>query len=312
MFHDLAPVAKLDESLRVVERDRVIACVSLIQTIYFDDGGSVQVRERVVRTLERFLSQVDPQAFRWGMDPESRAPVRLTGSQTGRPAQLLRQQKSGEPYEVLMHGGNDPDDADPYRVIVAADADRFTHRYLSISLPVAWMTEDGPGKLTQLVVELADLLEPSHGYAGLGATGNVDLAPNHPALAAIVPLVHRFKGLEIDLPTSHCIYLKREKAIKGANWLTILAQPWIERLGGEAALRQALGNGVEWHPYRGGAVIQAGPKPQMGDRVRNEPMTYYEQVSRALKPIRVSSILGIAPDYGFDDRRAQEWLARFD
>lgn len=303
----------IDEALRVVDRGEVVACVGLICTLYFDGPASDEVRQRIVTALEYFLQRTDANAWKWSMNPTTHRAVRIGASEVlSVPSRALATIPAGKTFEVMMHGGDDVGDAHPYRVIVGAGTRTNVYSYFSVGVPFEWIASNDPGTFTQLIVELAERLRPSHGYAGLGAVGHVDTGPNDPALGSIVPMVQRFKGLEIDLPTSHSIYTKQENAIKGINWLTVLDQSWIDRLGGDATLRAQLGPSSVVHPYSEGWVIQAGPRPQFGDRNRNEPMDAYEQVARALKPIRVSSIRGVASAYGFDRARADEWLARFD
>lgn len=303
--------AELDSTLRVVEEGRVVACVGLIATFYFGDGGNPEVRERVVKALDLYLSRAGDH-LRWGVDVFTREALEIAGSNVARPREWMHRLPEREPLEVMLQGGKTTEDADPYRVIIASSPRTSRLSYFSVGVGFSWVTSNDPSMFTQFVLELVNILEPAHGYAGLGASGHFDIGPNNYELQAIVPLIKRFSGLEIDLPTSHCIYLAQENAIKGVNWLTILDQTLVERLGGEERLKQALGEGVTWHASRTGVVIQAGPRPQFGDRNRNEPMTYYRQVARAIKPIRVSSIRGIASHYGFDAERADEWLARFD
>ncbi len=103
-------------------------------------------------------------------------------------------------------------------------------------------------------------------------------------MTAVVGLAKRFRGLEIDFPFIHAIFLEEKPAIKGINWLTILGETWVTKLGGATALRARLSNEIAFHPYAGGVVIQAGDKPLFGDVNASEPMPRYEEVARALKP----------------------------
>jgi hypothetical protein len=168
------------------------------------------------------------------------------------------------------------------------------------------------GAFTKLVVDICERIGPTHGYAGLAVIPFVNVRRQDADFASILGLIARFAGLEVDMPASDGIYLEQEDRIRGVNWLTIVDDKWIERLGGQAALTQALGSGIQQHRFKTGVVIQAGPRPLFGDVHRQEPMPHYKQVAKALKPIRIDSVRALSTPYGFDRDRTDKWLARFD
>jgi hypothetical protein len=304
--------AGLDTDLRVVQDGRVLCCVGLLATFYFADGGIPEQRERLAAALDQYRRAVGDRLV-WAADPFTGAPTKISGTDIANPRVWMPKVGPREPVDLLMHGGREPDDADPYRVIAKACSLRPSElSYFSFSLPFAWIADRPAGAFTRLVLEVCDILAPTHGYAGLAVLPHVDVGSGDPAMAAVVALVARFAGLEIDLAWSHNIYLAQEDRIKGVNWLTILDQSWIDRLGGNEALRAALGEGIEWHSFGTGTVIQAGPRPLVGDTHHQEPMPHYRQVALALKPIRIDSVRAIAHQYGFGRERSDQWLRRFD
>jgi hypothetical protein len=116
--------------------------------------------------------------------------------------------------------------------------------------------------------------------------------------------------LEADHPVSHVHYLKN--GIKGVNWVTVLGEKWISRLGGLPALRKELGEPFRLHEYPGGVLIQAGPRPQLGDVNRQIAIDEYRRLAQVLKPIRVTDHKSFPAWSGFDEQRTQAWLARFE
>jgi hypothetical protein len=212
-----------------------------------------------------------------------------------------------------MHGGRNEDDADPYFVrLLARSLAPKELSYFSFGLPFEWITTHAAGAFPKLIVEVCDALQPTHGYAGLAVIPFVNARRQDHDFGAIVALAARFRGLEVDLPPSHSIYLSQEGRIKGINWLTILGDKWIDQLGGTPTLTNALGSGIPQHRFKTGVVIQAGPRPLFGDTHKQEPMPHYQQVARALKPIRIASVRAISTPFGFDRDRSDAWLARFD
>jgi hypothetical protein len=101
--------------------------------------------------------------------------------------------------------------------------------------------------------------------------------------------------------------------IKGGNWLTILSDPFVERLGGRDAIREALGEPFAVESFTGGVMIVAGNAPEVGDRNRNIDAPLYRKLARILRPIRIDQhppVYAMGPlsvEGEFD-----AWLARFD
>jgi Protein of unknown function (DUF3396) len=304
--------AGLDSQLRVIDGGRIQCCVGLLATFYFLGGDRPDVRERVAKALDIYRQAIGDKLI-WGADPFTGTPKRIAGTDIANPRAWMNRIGPEDDMEIVMHGAADKRDASPYTVEALVHALRPTHlSYFSFALPFEWLTSKSPGAFTQLVLDVCNVLAPSHGYAGLGVIPHVDLSRASPEFAPILALVSRFSGLEVDLPWSHLIYLEEEDRIKGINWLTVLDDSWVKKLGGKQPLEEALGDGVVVHRFNAGVVIQAGPRPQLGDVNRRDPMTYYRQVAKALKPIRIGSVRAICSGCGFTEARSDQWLARFD
>jgi hypothetical protein len=304
--------AGLHANLRIVDDQHVICCVGLLATLYFLHGDRPEVRERFAQALDRYRQAIGDK-FVWGADPFTRETKRIAATDLANPRAWMNRVAPEDGVNLVMVGGREVRDADPHFARAAVRAFPPTElSFFSFGLPFEWIETHSPGAFVQLVVEVSNILAPTHGYAGLAAIGPIDLGRQSPEFATIAALIARFSGLEIDLPWSHSIYLEEEDRIKGINWLTILDHSWIERLGGEEAVKYELGAGIDWHSFQTGAVIQAGPRPLFGDRHRQEPMPHYRQVAKALKPIRIESVRSISTDYGLDRARSDKWLARFD
>ena len=302
----------LDEQLRVVGDGRVICCIGLVIGFYFRHRDGEDIRERTVRTFEKYHAAIGDK-FVWGADPKTGAPRKVAGTPITDLRSRLPRLRAHNELEYIFHGGKRKNDGNPYTVrgvTKPEDHDRLS--YVTYSLPFEWVTSQEPGAFIQLVGGLCDLLAPDYGHAGLGVIPHVGEHGNSREMKWICGMLARFRGLELELPFSHAFSLHKCNVIKGVNWLTILDQPWIDRLGGEEALRKELGPGIRWLPFRTGVIIQAGDRPLFGDVNWQEPMPAYEQVARALKPIRATNIGALASPYGFDEERTSKWLARFD
>lgn len=77
----------------------------------------------------------------------------------------------------------------------------------------------------------------------------------------------------------------RHDGIKGINWLTILCQPFVDRLGGTEKLRRSLPQSVEILAVKGGLLLKAGSRPQTGDTNRREFLPEYKAVYKVVAPL---------------------------
>lgn len=292
----------------------VLAGVGLLATVYIEHGDTPEIREAMVRVYERYLELAGP-VLRWGADPETFEAVSVqdtgVGDVRGWPTEIFQR------FDFLMmfHGGADVDDADPhYFMAVSREREEGQLSFLTLSLSLEWAAQRPIAAYVEIVREVCDLLAPVHGYAGLGAlapVGGVD----EPIIEAVYGLGSRFQGLEIDMPVHHESFLSSERRIKGVNWLTVLHDGWVERLGGAAALRDALGPAITVHRFSQGIILQAGAGPRLGDTRKGERLDAYRAVAKALEPIRSKTPAVIWPQneavsFGFDESKA--WMSRFD
>ena len=304
--------AGLDADLRVVVKGRVVCCVGLLTTVYFLDGDTAEVRERVCQALDLYLKTIG-NSLRWGSDRATKRPRAIAGTNILSPRQWLGGVNPVDGMSLTAHGGQKIKDAAPHFVqFFARKLTPGQLSYFTFGLPFEWIATHEAAAFPTLVVQLCEILKPIHGYAGLAVIPFVNLDRSEAAFGAVTALAARFRGLEVDIPWSHAIYLAKEDRIKGINWLSIIDRERIERLGGSEALTAALGAGILRYPFSTGVVIQAGPRPLLGDVHLQEPMPHYTQVARALKPIRIDSILSLSSPHGFDRDRTDKWLARFD
>ncbi|MCB2263054.1 MAG: DUF3396 domain-containing protein [Candidatus Thiosymbion ectosymbiont of Robbea hypermnestra] len=162
--------------------------------------------------------------------------------------------------------------------------------YLRFNLPFAW-ERDTPGPaLLSLVRELCDLLSPLHGSSGMGFVYPTAFADVYDAgtEGAFYAAARRLPGIDATPP------LTREgelAALPTLNWLTAVSDPFLERLGGIAAVDRMLEAGpFRSYPYPGGVLYQAGSAPLAGDRDQGKIPLPYQQLYRALKPVMMTSV----------------------
>jgi|GEM_PF-3743711 len=306
-------LADLDQQLRVVIDGKVQCCVGLLGTFYLEDTESPATRVRAVDAYERYVRAVPEGALVWGADPKTGTPRKLVSTDVGNVRGWApRVAPSGE-FSYAYKGGSEKDDADVYMVKCLLGADTPDELgYVSFALPLSWVGDRPAGAFVNLVLDFANILKPTHGYAGLAVIPHVNESGRSSAMPSVVSLVSRFRGLEFDLPWLHSIHLAKLNKIKGINWLTVLARKWEDELGGVAELAEELGPEITLRRWDDGVIIQAGDHPLFGDVNRKEPMPLYGRVARAIEPIRPESMGSFSSVNGFTVERTDQWLHRFD
>jgi hypothetical protein len=150
------------------------------------------------------------------------------------------------------------------------------------------------------------------GYGGLCIleSPNAYTAEEHEAVVRVI--AERFPGLEVENRVAHTDWLSG--GIKGVNWLTILGERWIREMGGLVALRERLDESFGFYSYDGGLIIQAGPKPQIGDAKANRWPKHYVALARVLKKIQIKEHrpFHFAGPGKMDHEASLAWLFRFD
>ena len=213
--------------------------------------------------------------------------------------------------------------------------------YLKFNVPMDLVTTDeGVAQYQEFLSYVCNKLVVRGGYGGLAPV----LAFNyHRYMAQEWALAERFSGLEIDSTahlqsrdygtssydgestedmTAHYDYLHpgskihRWGFIKGVNWYTVLGELFIERLGGEAAIREKLDR-PDIHIERANAclMIRAGDFPRLGAPEEGvpEPYAFVNSVLRVLRDPKPDALHTYIPDLpSADTKNARMWVARFD
>ena len=232
---------------------------------------------------------------------------------------------SAEAMRALMHVGakvpvfyklfvesEDAAQAAP-RYSIAIQANRMLRAgALRLAMPV----EEVLGReqdFVALAAELTRKLAFTSGYGGFSFNLAEESDLQSIGKVRSAALSHRWYGIDVE-SLSTTIYAVRQ-GLKSAGWLTLVGSRWLATLGGTEALTAVLPAAITVHPLPSGVLIQAGPRPLMGDVNRQEDLGPYRAVGRVLAPIRSPE----HPRYLFkealeneDDGWTQQWLARFD
>jgi Protein of unknown function (DUF3396) len=303
----------LDEQLQVKLGDRVQCCVALTAAFYVRDGHTPKVRSRMAEAFAVYRRAVGDGALVWGIDPRSGKPKQIDRTRWLLDIQdWLPRLAERDAFEAIYRGAAKKEDASAcmFQAFSPSGAPNEPSA-LTFALPLVWGGGREQGAYLKLILQIAQLLQAIHGYAGLGIVLRPREYGDSPDMEPVIALAKRFRGLELDFAALQTGDLGAK--IKGINWLTVLGDSFVEQLGGAERLKAGVSDDVSLHLFEGGLVIQAGVQPRFGDVNRAEPMEAYESVAAALKPIRATEIRAFTgPSMDFGEEGTARWLTRFD
>jgi len=149
---------------------------------------------------------------------------------------------------------------------------------LEFSWPTEYLEEHGPGRMREMVMELASPLPFVSGHAGLA----FDL-PNRfsAALLRIREEAFRYPGVDVSSGTTDI-----GTRVDGVHWLNFLAQSVLGALDGVEGLRSRLHSPETTVQALDGerAVVTLGKWPEAGDLIRGRELPAYRELARVLEP----------------------------
>lgn len=298
----------LADSLPFVENGKKLLWFGFYMTVYFEDGHLLERRQAVLEVFEEYWSWCNEQ-LKWVTHPETHIWQRIASSVLP-DKWLLQQTEEKHVWDFCYHGGDTFDECSPFRIQglgIPSRAPYYDLSFFNVSFPVTWFAEHQDEDAPSLIRRWCGILKPLHGSAGLAILTSLDTKQESRMATHVRGLAKRFPWLEVDYPISHGLYL--QQGIKSVNWLNLLEERWIVKLGGLETLRKQLGEDLIIYGYPSGLLIQAGPYPQVGDTNRKIGVEPYRKLSAILRPIRADYQ---APFLGFDLESTQEWFNRFD
>ncbi len=147
--------------------------------------------------------------------------------------------------------------------------------------PSLFLVDEPPIPFAELVLSWCKRLRPVSGAAGWGVTRACGFPASEYVRPYIAPYLLRFPGL--NLPTTFPTHPFINQ-ISDINWLTIINEELAARAGGPERL-WSLGENIPVVEYPGGYVIQAGPRPEIGDRSKGDIPRFYGKVQDLLRPL---------------------------
>lgn len=159
------------------------------------------------------------------------------------------------------------------------------------------------------------ILRPEQGTFGIGLVCKPGMERKR--VVDYWPYLSRFSGLDQwtlmdwSAPEHHA-------GVRAVNWLTVLDDTWVERLGGLGAIGSGLHPEGRLHRYDGGVIVQACTHPQLGDVNMHGVPEAYAAVDALIAPHRyvdypdkVMHLMKVPPPLE-PHRATLDWLRRFE
>ncbi len=316
----------LSENLIVKDRKgHPVLQIALISTVYFEEAYRRETREAVVACCEELFQRCGHK-LRWALHPDTRYMERYGDGKGSDPRAWLLDYGEDESFSLIYHGAHHDRGAGTPS-IKALGMERRPYvkvGHLQVGLPLLWFSEH-PGTFPEIVLEICRKLQPDSGYGGIGVIQSPDIAISQRWEPVIYQLAQRFPGLEADFPITHGLWLTKGRGdgrggIKGVNWLTVVADRWLDELGGADKVEADVGSldsRFIVHRWGRGLMIQAGDRPDLGDAEQGRWPELYVKLSKYLKPLRITQhcpfgCAGAGPRFGNDMEEGLKWLRRFD
>lgn len=154
--------------------------------------------------------------------------------------------------------------------------------------PSLFLLDSRPLPFVTLLRRWCERLRPVCGTAGWGVAPVCEPTQAAAMRPFLLPHLRRFPGLSLLSSPDEA----SEEPSVSVNWLTILDEEQTARIGGPERLA-ALGRDCPIYDYPGGHIIQAGPRPELGDGNRGEIPRFYGMVRDLLRPLCPASALSV-------------------
>ena len=293
--------------------------LGLIVTVFFKDGHTQDVREKMAECADRFYAEFQThlkktQVKKWH---------KITNNNYNKKrAELI---KMTEEHIFCWHltGAKDLDYAPDYDLFMMNQ--RIYHNetdrtIIKLTFPLEFLREpEGLKNYEAWILWLCNAFPVESGYAGLAFVPPLGFLEAYNIYPWEYVRAKRFPGIMVDT-NSHFEGGLAVEGIKSACWYTILGNSWLKKLGGEEIIDSKLANseGVEQLHYNNGIILKAGRlPPSLGEVSCEELPVGLVKINWIIKPIRFNkaySLHAYAPEkYAqFDEETSMRWFERFD
>jgi len=280
-------------------------------SFHFPDGHRADRRERVAAVCRNYWRRFGSH-LRWMIEPPSNRWRAVEGA-----GDFDRWVAAFPPadwaWSLIFHSAPEQSAAAEYSLLgVGTSTEVFSYSNLYLTVGLAAFEGEAAANPIDLYRHWAEVLQPRFGSAGFGLIPPEDTPRRARTAPQAAAFGRQFPGVElVDA-------IGNQNAFSGllaANWLNVVDDDCVERLGGLSAVNQRLaelpgGDRIGVEPYPGGLLLQAGESPLLNEPGQpGQVPAVYQPVARLLRPLRTLEPWGC---WGCPRGESLDWLARFD
>lgn len=290
--------------------------LGLIITVFFRNGHTTEVRQKMVGCVDRFYKEFGvflkkQMNGRW---------VGITDKNYANKKQDIIVSFQEENFSWYLTSANEDFLAPEYDILIMGDRiyqNENSRSVIKLTFPIKLLKQpDGAQRYHAWVLWLSNEFEVENGYAGISFSLPEEF---HRMFPYEYSLAQRFPGVMVDsigmLEGGDAV-----EGIKGACWYTILGNPWIEKLGGSPFLNRMVADTPEIVilPYNQGLILQAGQQPPGLGEINDEGLpSLLVKLNQIIRPIRQDGhnslhFYSMEDNHQFNKESSMKWYARFD
>jgi len=181
--------------------------------------------------------------------------------------------------------------------------------YIDIGFPVDLLETLGGQKVADRFVDLVAKVPFYCGMAGF--IFHRSPYKFNAVIKQMAALSRRYEGVEVSASQREQYWA--EKGLVSVNWITLLGNDLLKKLGGSESVQRKLPSGCRVTVVEHGIVIRAGDSPLLGDRnTGKDELGLWRDVYKVVKPVQFIDTAYEFNAFEFDGQRTAEWLRRLD
>lgn len=286
-------------------------------TLFFVDAHLPEVRAAITECFDDYQTTANPQLSWLFREEPPEGPSKMAIDKAKPLKTMLDTMDADDAVSFHYTSGKLAHDAGPWEFQVAglpawrANMGGWGLCAMRFSVPLLFV-EEYPDAFRDLFINCARRLRAAHGYAGHSLVLSALRYDENQAFETF--LATKLRGFDAGnlvagAATAHL-------GIKTVSWLTAIDSAYLEKIGGEPAVRSELP--MDWFrlfDYGGGLVIQAGPRPESAPEDEDLPARLVLP-DMLLQPVRATAVRLHYASSESEPRliglAAEKWLARFD
>lgn len=310
---ELNAIREITGFLLIDDKKRYLTRLGLVMTFFFKNGYTPEKKAAILRCYRRFR-----ELYAGKLKFHSHE---FDGMKKYSEENIVKVEKKIEESGVnerigwYISDAKNKDEAPEYvmRCLNSYEIDKAQGTsYLSLYLP--WnilFSAEGKQEFQDWLQFLCQELEPDHGDCGYTLVMPRDYYLFMPQECE---LAQRYPAMVVN-STVHIHKTNYRNSIRSVQWLTFLADRYIERLGGETHVRKILSADPEitLTRYPGGLIIRAGDYP---DLTPGTPPESYYRINELIRPIRYvikkDDSLHFCGEGHFTEETSRQWYERYD